>query len=62
MTYRSIVSSPEFHACAYQMAQASFTEASIIEAITREQDFREYTTEQIEQITEGIKSVVARNF
>ena len=61
-TYRSIAASPEFHAAAYQMSEASFPEVAIIAAITDEQDFREYSEEEEFRVRDAIRTVVKRFF
>ena len=60
--YRDIVNSPDFEAASHQMAQAGFPQVAIIEAITEEQDFREFSPEEIERAEDAIRTVVARQF
>ena len=60
--YRDIVASPEFEAASHQMAQAGFPAVAIIEAITDEQDFREFSPEEVERARDAIRTVVARQF
>ena len=60
--YTNIVNSPEFEAAAYQMQQAGFPAVAIIEAISEEQDFRDFDPEEIERAEDAIRTVVARHF